>query len=669
MELDVASILGDDGTVSRRLANYESRPEQLEMAEAVERAVREKQHLIVEAGTGVGKSFAYLVPAILYATADQGKQTSGSEDGKATEGAKPKRKRVVISTHTISLQEQLFHRDIPFLNSSLPVEFSSVLVKGRSNYMSLRRMMGAIERSESLYSDPQEIRQLEDIVEWSKTTKDGSRSDLSFRPLSTVWDEVQSEHGNCLGKHCDFYEDCYYFQARRRVWNADILVVNHALFFSDLALRREGVSILPDYDVVILDEAHTVEGVAGDHLGLSVSSGQVEYLLNRLYNDRTNKGLLVTHGLGQCQQLVMRLRLMYDDFFAALGHWKESKCPPNGRVRKAVEIANELTPELRRLGIEIGQESEEIETEEKRIELKAAGERCAMLAVSLEAWMKQTEDDSVYWIEQSTGRRSNTKLVSCPIEVAPVLREELFNQVDTVVLTSATLAIGQENFDFFKSRIGLDKAIELKLGSPFDYQRQAQLVVNSRMPDPTSKAADFETAVCEQIKRHVEHTSGRAFVLFTSYRLLKNCASRLGSWFSSHGISLYSQGDGMPRNQMLEKFRNDPAAVLFGADSFWQGVDVQGEALQNVIITKLPFSVPDQPLLEARVEKIRARGGNPFMEYQVPEAIIKLKQGFGRLIRSRQDTGQVVILDPRVRTKPYGRLFLESLPDCDMVWE
>lgn len=669
MELDVASILGDAGAVSRRLASYESRPEQLEMAHAVERAIREKRHLIVEAGTGVGKSFAYLVPSILYATADQGKPPADARDTAGADGAKPARKRVVISTHTISLQEQLYLRDLPFLNASLPVEFSSVLVKGRSNYMSLRRMMGAIERSDQLYSQPEEVRQLEEIVDWSKVTTDGSRSDLSFRPLSAVWDEVQSEHGNCLGKHCDFYEDCYYFQARRRVWNADILVVNHALFFSDLALRREGVSILPDYDVVILDEAHTVEAVAGDHLGISVSSGQVEYLLNRLYNDRTNKGLLVTYGLRNCQQTTMRLRLLYDDFFTALAQWKETRCASNGRVRHAVEIADQLTPELRRLGIEIVQEAEALEEEEKRIELKAAGDRCTMLAVSLEAWLKQAERDSVYWIEQSTGRRSATRLVSCPIEVATVLRDELFNQVDTVVLTSATLAIGQENFDFFKSRVGLDRAIELKLGSPFDYQRQVQLIVHSRMPDPSGQAAEFEAAVCEQIRHHVRRTSGRAFVLFTSYRLLKNCASRLGSWFASQGISLYSQGDGIPRNQMLEKFRNDPAAVLFGADSFWQGVDVQGDALQNVIITKLPFSVPDQPLLEARVEAIRSRGGNPFMEYQVPEAIIRLKQGFGRLIRSRQDSGQVVILDPRVRTKPYGRLFLESLPACEIVWE
>lgn len=268
MELDVQSILGDGGRIAQRLERYESRPQQLEMAAAVEQAIAEESHLIVEAGTGVGKSFAYLVPAILHATRGQGEKKDDKQP----------RKRIVISTHTISLQEQLFHRDLPFLNSVLPVEFSSVLVKGRSNYISLRRMFGAIERSDSLYARPDEMRQLEDVVEWSKTTKDGSRSDLDFRPLPSVWEEVQSEHGNCLGKHCDFYNDCFYFQARRRVWNADILVVNHALFFSDLALRRDGAAILPEYDIAILDEAHTIEGVAGDHLGISASSGQVEYL-------------------------------------------------------------------------------------------------------------------------------------------------------------------------------------------------------------------------------------------------------------------------------------------------------------------------------------------------------------------------------------------------------
>ncbi len=651
--LDTRSVLGPAGRIAGRLPQYEQRPEQLQMAEAVEQAIRDESHLIVEAGTGVGKSFAYLVPAILAAAS--GEQNSD------------RRKRVVVSTHTISLQEQLIGRDIPFLNAVLPVEFSAVLVKGRSNYISLRRLKGAVERAASLFALPDEMHQLQAILKWSKRTGDGSRSDLDFQPLPQLWEEVESEHGNCLGRKCPTFNDCFYFQARRRAWNADLLVVNHALFFSDLALRREGAGILPEYDVAILDEAHTLEAVAGQHMGLAISSGQIEYLLNRLYNERTQRGLLLQHRLSDEQRKVAELRFRSDDFFDGMRSWQQEHGNSNGRVLEPPSVSDEVTPLLRDLAAGISKFATSLETDEEKIEYVAAAERCSGLADMLRAWLEQSDSDSVYWTESAGRKQQNLKLVSAPVDVGPVLRDALFNEVSTVVLTSATLAIGDGNFDFIKNRIGLTKTRELRLGSPFDYAQQAKLVIPRSMPDPGDQPREYEKAVCEKIQKYVAQTEGRAFVLFTSYQMMKSCATRLTPWFASRNISLYCQGDGLPRTLMLERFRTDPAAVLFGADSFWQGVDVPGEALQNVIIAKLPFSVPDHPLLEARLEAIRERGGNPFMEYQVPEAVIKLKQGFGRLIRRQSDRGQVVILDPRVMTKRYGRLFLDSLPDCKRV--
>lgn len=639
------SFFGPDGGLSLA-KGYEYRKEQQEMACLIAGALDASEDLIVEAGTGVGKTLAYLAAGVIHALNND--------------------RKIVISTKTINLQEQIIDKDLPLLQELLEFGFDSVLLKGRRNYICPRRLKMALSNSKDLF-EMDELDQLEAIEDWAIDTHDGTLSDLDFDPSPKLWSQVCSESRICTPRTCGKNSNCFYQIARQEALSADVIIVNHTLLFTLMDSLDDSIDssegFLFSNDFLIIDEAHELENVAANQFGIKVSQSGLVFDLNRLYDSTRKRGLLQVLRAHDSIDAVINFQKKIKEFFNLIetncnfGTWGREfrvKCPGL--------VPSQILDDFGFVEQKIESLLDNTNNKSIRRELLELLSRLSTDKELISHFIDQTLQGHVFWVEKSVGRYENLTLRSAPVDVSSELKERFFGLSNSCVLTSATLSIGENNetLGYVKNRIGADNIKTAKIGSPFNYQSQMKIYLAQDISDPRSD--QYEDDLGNWIISFIKKSNGNAFILFTSYKLMNSVYGKISPVLEENGFSLYIQGKNIPRSKLLSMFRKDNNGVLFGTDSFWTGVDVPGDSLSNVIVTRIPFAVPSHPLIESRLEQIEKIGGNPFLEYSVPEAILKLRQGVGRLIRSTSDKGFVVILDNRILKKKYGKAFIRALP-------